>query len=284
MTRSGLGRGLSALLPDAAGGQASELPLTAIRPNPYQPRRAFDDERLQELAESLRQHGLLQPITVRPAPTGEGWQLVAGERRWRAAQLAGLTTLPALVRACSDRQMIEMALVENLQRDDLNALEAAEAYRRCLDEFGLTQEELAQRVGKSRAAVANTLRLLKLDPTVQELVRDGGLGEGHGRALLAWVTAEEQRAMARRILDETLSVREVEALSRSAPARRPRPVPRPLRDGVDEDPDVTAYTRRLERALGAPVVVRPDTDGGGTVTLRYFSVEDLERLAALLHA
>ena len=279
LNRSGLARGLAALLPDAGEG-ARQLPIEQIRPNPYQPRRDFAAEPLAELAESIRLHGIVQPITVRPSPDGAGWQLVAGERRLRAAKMAGLPTIPALVRPCTERELVEIALIENLQREDINAIEAAMAYRRCLDEFGLTQEELAQQLGKSRTAVANTLRLLKLDPAVQRAISEGRLSEGHGRALLALIDPAEQVATAERIMAQQLSVREAEELAR---AHRVKPrKPRTGAAGADSSPvdaDLAAYAEALGRALGTKVEIKPGRAGAGTIIVHYFEPEDLERIA-----
>lgn len=290
MRRSGLGRGLSALLPEAAeAGEVRPLATDSLRPNPFQPRQNFAAEALQELAESIRLHGVMQPILVRPAPDGDGFQVVAGERRWRAAVLAGLTAIPALVRGVNEREMVEMALVENLQREDLNPLEAAEAYRRCLEEFGLTQDELARQLGKSRSAVANTLRLLRLAPAVRALLADGSLSEGHGRALLALVDEDRQVVLAQRILGGGLSVREAERLARESQAagRPTRRAPHGLDEletppAPEQDVDLAAFAEQLQRALGTRVELRPGRDGGGQLVLWYYSLEDLERLTEAL--
>lgn len=282
MRRSGLGRGLSSLLPDAEGGAGmAELPLDAIEPNPFQPRHAFDPERLAELAESVREHGLMQPVVVRPSPEGEGYQLVAGERRWRAARLAGLATVPAMIRPCTDRDLLEMALVENLQREDINPIEAAEAYQRCVDEFGLTQEELADRIGKSRSAVANTIRLLRLAAPIRAAIAEGRLSEGHGRALLALVDEEQQLAVARRVISDGLNVRETERLAREAQAS-PRRTRARATEPAALDPDLAAFEERLQRAFGTRVELRPQRDGGGTLVIHYYDVEDLHRIAEAL--
>ena len=293
MNRSGLGKGLAALLPDSEGPgarQVAQIPIAAIRPNPHQPRTIFDEDKLAELAASLREHGLMQPVTLRPAPDGEGFQIIAGERRWRAAQRAGFEELPALVTACTERQMLEMALVENLQREDIGPLEAAEAYQRCIADFGLTQEELAQRIGKSRTAVANTMRLLKLAPGVQGLLSSGTLSEGHGRALLALVDPGQQVKLAHRVVTDGLSVRETERLARSgritgiADPEARQPGSGGSRGAEPLDPDLADFAARLQRRLGTKVDLRPNGDGGGSIVIRWYEDEDLLRIAEVLDA
>lgn len=278
MNRSGLGRGLGALLPDTGRpGAPTQLPVDQIRPNPYQPRHDFEPQALAELAASIRLHGVLQPVTVRESPDGQGYQLVAGERRLRAAKLAGLPTIPATVRPCSERELLELALIENLQREDINPIEAATSYRRCLDEFGLTQEELAERVGKSRSAVANTLRLLRLSAVVQAMIAEGRLTEGHGRALLALESEAEQLAVAERIEQQQLNVREVEALAKTARAKRPRKAGAAPPAALDADWE--QFGERLSRRLGTKVELRPGAHGAGTLVIHYYTPEDLDRIA-----
>lgn len=288
MNRGALGRGLAALLPDAAAGATTpglmQVPTDQIRTNPYQPRQTFDPESLAELAASVAQHGVVQPITVRPAPDGAGYQIVAGERRWRAAVAAGLPTVPAVVRPCTERELLEVALIENLQREDIGPIEAAQAYRRCLEEFGLTQEQLAETIGKSRAAVANALRLLKLAPSVQDAIAAGRLSEGHGRALLMLADEARQELLARRIERDGLTVRDAEALARELQGRPVRRAPERADDPPDDDPDLAAFRARLERRLGTRCAIRPRRDGGGTVLIEYFTAEDLERIAEALRA
>ncbi len=277
-----LGRGLQALLPDA--GEAAgvqQVALERIVPNPYQPRLAFDEAALAELAASIEQHGLVQPICLRPAPDGERYQLVAGERRWRAAQRAGLATIPALIRPCSERELLEIALVENLQRENINPLEAAAAYRRLIDEFALTQEQVAVKVGRSRAAVANTLRLLKLAAEVRDRLADGRLTEGHARALLMLVDEDQQVLLARRIERDQLSVRDAEEEARALQGRPARRRPQPL-DPPPEDVDLAVFAERLERLLGTRCQIRPRRGEGGTILIEYYTVEDLERIAEAL--
>lgn len=217
--RSGLGRGLGALMGEAtveAGGSSDasalrELPLASVVPNPNQPRHTFDEEELEELAESVKLNGILQPIVVRAQ--GETYQIVAGERRYQAAKRAGLTTVPALVRTVSDAEVLQLALIENLQRSDLNPIEAALGYRELIEQNGLTQEELGKVLSKSRSAIANSLRLLELPEPVLELVRDGALSAGHARAILAVKGDEERERLARKVVDEGLSVRQTEILA-----------------------------------------------------------------------
>src|SRR6266511_1550444 len=224
-SRHGLGRGLGALLsptPESAG-IATELPVDAIVPNPQQPRKGFDDNSLSNLAVSLNQTGVLQPVVVRRL--GHGYQLIVGERRWRAAKLAGLTRIPAIVREATDAQSLELALVENLLREDLNPMEEAEAYQRLLAEFGWTQEELAQRVGRDRSSIANCLRMLKLPALIQADLRGGQLTMGHARALLALPSPAEQLKLREQILAHSWSVRATEAgvqRRQSKPRRAPR--------------------------------------------------------------
>ncbi|MBE3590956.1 MAG: ParB/RepB/Spo0J family partition protein [Firmicutes bacterium] len=270
--KRGLGRGLDSLLPSLEprdGETAHQVEIERIEPNPHQPRRRFDEAALAELADSVRQHGVLQPLIVRRQ--GDRYQIVAGERRWRAAQLAGLKTVPVVVRDVDDQQMTEIALIENLQREDLNPIETARAYQAMMDKLGLDQEGLARRVGKSRSAVANSLRLLSLEEELQEQVASGRLTEGHARALLALPPGEARRQAARRIVDQGLSVRETEALARE---RSARVGPRSRRPRSAEVADLE---RALKEALAAPVRIRPGARKG-MIEITYFGDEDLERL------
>jgi ParB family chromosome partitioning protein len=275
-----LGRGLAALLGEvapspqpAATAGVTTLAIDMLEPGPYQPRGVMDPEALEELATSIRTRGILQPILVRPDPAREGrYQIIAGERRWRAAQRAGLHEVPALVRALADADAMAAALVENLQRQDLNAMEEAEGYRRLIDEFGLTQDALGQAVGKSRSHVANTLRLLNLPPTVQAEVRGGALSAGHARALLAH-PEPEKAALA--VIARGLNVRQTEAL-----ASRPEAATSP-RSGPAKDADTRALERTLSERLGLKVEIAFDGKGG-TLRIRYRSLEQLDGLIALL--
>lgn len=269
--RRGLGRGLESLLPSLEvrdGETPHEVEVERIEPNPHQPRRHFDETALSELAESVRQHGVLQPLIVRKK--GERFQIVAGERRWRAAQLAGLKTVPVVVRELDDLQMTEIALIENLQREDLNPIETARAYQTLMDKLGLDQEGLAKRVGKSRSAIANSLRLLSLEDDLQEQVAAGRLSEGHARALLALQPGEARRAAARRVVEQGLSVRETEALARERKASGQR-------RGRTKAAELADLERMLKEALAAPVEIRPGSRKG-TIEITYFGYEDLERL------
>jgi ParB family chromosome partitioning protein len=273
----GLGRGLEALIPvgeETAG--ILEVPVEDIRPNPHQPRMLIRDDELVELALSIQTHGILQPLIV--VREGDGYQLVAGERRWRAAKLAGLTTVPVIVKNLAPQQTLELALVENLQRKDLNPLEEAAAYRHLIEEFGLTHEEVAQRVGRSRVAVTNTLRLLKATDAVKEALLHGRIGEGHARALLALEDPEAQVAALRMVLRQGLTVRQTEELVGRMLQTRPR---RPTaRSAI---PEIQALEDRFRQALGTRVQVRPGKKGG-RIIIYYYSEEELEGLYARLAA
>ena len=288
--RKQLGRGLSALLGDNAADGASSVPLAArggarpiavaqIRPSRLQPRRHFAPEEIAELAASIRTQGVLQPILVRRDPqVPGGFELVAGERRWRAAQLAQLHEIPALVRDLSDREALEAALVENLQRQDLTPLEEAEAYRRLMDEFGHTQEDIAAALGKSRPAIANMVRLLELPDEVKTLIDGGELSAGHARAL---VTAADPLALARRIIEGKLTVRQAETLAqglRAKPAKRGG-----ARGDVGRDADTLALERRLSAELGLNVSIEHKRGAkGGSLVIRYQTLDQLDDLLTRL--
>ena len=302
---TGLGRGLNALFGDVAveapvlataGTAAKAAPVSgdavqhigvgSIRPLPGQPRRHFDETAIAELAESIGLRGLLQPIIVRRAPPdgqgqGDGYQLVAGERRWRAAQRAGLHQIPALVHELDDAATYEIALVENIQRQDLNAIEEASAYRRLIEDFGHNQEALAKLVGKSRSHVANLMRLLDLPASVQALVGDGSLAMGHARALIG---APDAEAIARRVAKEGLSVRTVEALVRAGKdGDAPRKAPSAGDLGVSaRDPDIVAVERHLSELLGIGVAIHYAGDGKGALTLKFASLDQLDMICQRL--
>ena len=283
--RRALGKGLDSLLPrmqtaatapvEAEGGKPREIPLGDIDPNPFQTRSRVNEDQLAELAASILANGVVQPVLVRPLANGR-FQLIAGERRWRASQLAGKTTVPAILRQVSDEQAMEITIVENLQRTDLNPMEQARAFERLSREVHMTQEQMATRSGKDRASVANFLRLLRLPATVQARVESGDLSFGHARTLLAFEHAEDMEKAAQRILKSSLSVRQTEAYvqgllrpDRSA-KKEPRPEP-PI------DPNVRAVQERLQRSLGLKVHIE-DHNGRGKVIIEYSKLEDFDTL------
>ena len=269
----GLGRGLASLIPQRSPGQggAIEVAIARVRSNPHQPRKRFDEDGLASFTQSIAEHGVLQPILV--TETVDGYQLVAGERRLRAAQAAGLERIPAVVRQLADRDQLELALVENLQREDLDPLETADAYRQLIDEFGFSQDDVANRVGRARSTVANTLRLLELAPGVQGAVADGRLTEGHGRAL-GGLAPELQDRVLDSVLGQELSVRQTEELVRRL--REPKPEPaRPAARAVD--PDLERVEEDLRRALGTKVSLARSRRGG-RIVIEYYSDEELGRL------
>ena len=251
------------------------LPIDSILPNPDQPRKEFDEVRLEELALSIKEHGIVQPILVRKV--GDGYEIVAGERRWRAAQLAGLSRVPALVREFSEAERMEIALIENLQREDLNPMEEAEAYRTLMESFGLTQEALAQRLGRSRSQVANTLRLLQLPARVQEEVRAGRLSMGHAKVMCGVEDPERAVALAEKVVAKGLSVRELEA------ELTPREKRAKARGKVKLPPDLAAVEQQLREQLGTPVKLHW-SGGRGRVEITFFGEEGLNRLLEALGA
>jgi ParB family chromosome partitioning protein len=269
-----LGRGLGALIPQrsADGPSVVDVPLSRISPNPHQPRRRMDETGLEELAASIREHGILQPVLV--TETLDGYQLVAGERRVRAARLAGLDHIPALIRQLADRDQLEVALVENVQRADLDPIDEALAYRQLIDEFGLTQDHVAERVGKARSTVANTLRLLDLHPDVQAAIGDGRLTEGHGRAL-GGLGIEGQGHVLGTVLDQGLSVRQTEELVRRL--REPRATAAETATPRAQDPDLERVEEDLRRILGTKVRLSRSRKGG-RIVIEYYSDEELGRL------
>jgi len=288
--RPALGRGLAALLSNATPPASSSpvaatipgrtllmLPVEAIERNPKQPRKRFEESKLEELAASIRQHGIVEPILVRK--DGARYRILAGERRWRAAQRAGLAEVPALLREASEREAFELALVENLQREDLNAIEEAEAYEVLLQDHGLTQERIAERVGKERSTVANALRLLRLPEDVRDLVRGGELDMGHARALLGLEEAEVIRKTALRAVREGLSVRATEALVRLLGTKGKKKAP-----PIAETPGIRALAHRLQRRLGARVRVVPKSSVAGRLEVEYTSLDELDGILAKIGA
>ena len=273
MTRQALGKGLSALLKDreeTTESELRELDLDLLEPNPFQPRQVFADAKLEELSQSIRTHGFVQPLIVRKH--GNRYQIVAGERRWRAAQRLGLLRVPALVREVSNEKLLEVSLIENIQRENLNPIEEARAYHRLAHEFGLTQEEVAQRTGKDRSTVANFLRLLKLPKDIQQMIQEGVLSMGHARALLGLESHTQQREIAEKASAQGWSVRQLERTIAAGRKTKPKTnAQNPL------DPNVRAALEHLERVLGTRVrIVEHGTRG--KIEIEYYSQEDLHRL------
>ena len=280
-TELGLGRGLNALLGDPALPEQNEgsvsLPISQVEPGLNQPRKRFDEEALSDLAESIRVHGIIQPLTVRRLASGY-YQIIAGERRWRAAKAAGLQEVPAVIIEADDRKVMELGLIENLQREDLNPAEEARGYRTLMEEYGLTQEQVARQMGKSRPAITNTLRLLALPDEVMKLVEENALSAGHARAILGAPTAALQKEAAARVVKEQLSVRQTEALIKSLQKEKKE---RPKTQG----PDLSLYLGELEKDLAGRLgrkVKIAHKGKKGRIELEYYSDQDLEALLALL--
>lgn len=286
--KRGLGRGLGALLPnapapvgkpaapaEAAGNKTFfQVDVADVYPGPEQPRRRFAEAQLAELAASIAVHGIIMPLIVRPRPAG-GYFLIAGERRWRASQRAGLAKVPVVVQSVDSQEAFERALVENLQRSDLNAIEEAAAYQRLADEFGLTQEQIAERVGKDRSTVANSLRLLRLPQAVREMVEEDLLSMGHARALLGLPDAAAIERAARMVIAKGLSVRATEALTKTKPTARA--------DTAKKSASIRDLEERLGKALGGPVAIHEDKPGGaGRLEIRYMGLDHLDQLLAKL--
>jgi ParB family chromosome partitioning protein len=277
--KSGLGKGLDALLPATEQQQESgirQIPIEDIFPNPRQPRANFDAEQLQELAASIEEHGVIQPLIITVGDTPGSYILIAGERRLLAAKSLGVTTIPAIIRGASDQQLVELALVENVQRADLGSLETAEAYRQLSEDFGLSHEEIAARVGKSRTAVTNTLRLLNLPDEVKKALVSGEISEGHARALLSLTAKEAQLAALNSIIKLDLNVRQTEELIRKLGGEKPV---RPSAPAVD--PGIKALEEQLRQRLGTKVSLNQKRDGG-TLTIHYYSAEELESLLEII--
>jgi ParB family chromosome partitioning protein len=299
-SKHGLGRGLGALIPQRTADESTtnagirHIPLAQIEPNPHQPRKRFTNDALDELAASIREHGLIQPLVLKEVatPYGSRYQLIAGERRWRAAQRAGLHTVPALIKGATPQQMLELALVENVQRADLNALEEAEAYRQLIQEFELTQEQVAQKVGKDRTTVSNALRLLKMPDALKEAVLNDSISEGHARALMQIPDAAKQEKLLAHVVNENLSVRQTEELVRRTLAisisHRPRNGANEKRETRDEKRetgngkrdasfDIQSIEADLRRALGTKVELYR-SQRGGKIIIEFYSDEELETI------
>ena len=286
MNREALGKGINALIPDFEMGvpesrengpaKNTELLIDEISPNRFQPRKYFDDNKLEELVASIRENGVLQPILVQKSDTG--YELVVGERRWRASKKAGLKKIPALIREVTDAQALELAIIENIHRQDLNPIEEADAYARLADEFALTQEMIAKRVGKSRTAVANTLRLLKLSRNIKEDLISGKISMGHARALLGLDNAGQMEALRKEIFKQDLTVRQIE----SRVSRLKQPVPtKPVSLVSKKNIFIKDLAKELERRLGTKVDIKPAKKGGKLV-VTYYSDDDLDRIKDLI--
>lgn len=292
--RNALGRGLSALLESSTTDitateskplhSISEIPISQIQANPFQPREEFETEALNELAESIKVHGIIQPITVRKLGY-DSYQIISGERRTRAARLAGLTTIPAFIRLADDQGMLEMALIENIQREELNAMEIAFSYKRLVDECSLNQEQLGERVGKNRSTVNNYLRLLRLPDNIQAAIRDNAISMGHARAIINIDNADEQQYLFNRMIDDGLSVREVENLVRAAHERRDEES-KPAQGNKKKKDDLPVtlfeYQKNLSMKLDSKVKIKVDEKGKGSVTIPFRSQQDLKRILELL--
>ena len=275
--QSGLGKGLGALMLENSiddGVSTNTLPLNDIIPNREQPRKTFDEAALEELAQSIRQHGVLQPLLVRPLPSG-GYQLVAGERRWRASRIAKLEEVPVIIKELSDTEAMELAIIENLQREDLNPIEEAEGLQVLIDKCGFTQEEIANSVGKSRPAIANSLRLLKLPEDVREMTKNGEISAGHARALLAFESTALMQEVAEKIVSQKLTVRDVEKMAKSPRTAVQRT--RKRRDSFYDEVEIS-----LSDALGRKVTVK-NAGKKGTIEIEYYSKEDLKDIANALY-
>ncbi|MBM7686044.1 MAG: ParB family transcriptional regulator, chromosome partitioning protein [Epulopiscium sp.] len=280
MAKRGLGKGLSALISDlpeeSSVGQIKIVPINEIEPNKEQPRKNFDEEKLEELSQSIKEHGIIQPLIVKKQ--GGFYVIVAGERRWRAARMAGLSEVPVIIQDYSNDEVMEISLIENLQREDLNPIEEAKAYETLIHSFSLKQEEVAKRVGKSRSAIANTLRLLQLDESIQELLVRGSISEGHARALLALPGKEEQIIVVDKILKDNLSVRETEKLIKDILEK-----PRKKKKNEAMPPIFKEIENKMKNILGTKVQITKGRKKG-KIEIEYYSDEDLERILYLIQS
>ncbi|MBI4801695.1 MAG: ParB/RepB/Spo0J family partition protein [Elusimicrobia bacterium] len=285
--RQALGKGIDALISKVQNNNISQetvhrIPVNSIRPNRFQPRQDFNETSLAELAQSIKEHGLLQPITVSQDDDGPGFELIAGERRWRACKAAGLKEVDSIVKkGLSEQQKFGLSLIENIQRKDLNAIEAALAYRQLMDEFSISQTEIARKLGKSKSAVSNTLRLLELDDEIQKGLQGGAIHEGHARALLSIPDRDKRKEAYEKILTEKRSVREIEDYARGFHARRPRA--KTAGDRKRKSPEVLELEARLEKHLGARVEIIPGAaPENGKIIIHYYSLDDFDRIARIL--
>lgn len=278
--KTALGKGLSALIPDQRGKTKSkeilELDIKSVVPNEYQPRRVFNDNTLKELVASIKENGIIQPVITRRI-SADSYQLIAGERRWRAAKIAGLATMPAIVKDAAPAEALELALIENIQREDLNPLETAEAFQRLINDFGLTHDDLSRKVGKDRATITNYLRILKLPSGIKKWIADGSLSTGHAKALLQVQNKRLQIDIAKKIISGGLSVREAEALSKKG-----QPVPSRARRKTLKDPQIASLEEKLIQSLGTKVRLVHKSNKRGRIEIDYYSLEELDRLLEIL--
>lgn len=279
MTKKGLGKGLGALIPmleEKDEKSVQEIEIDKIRPNDRQPRKNFDEEKIKELASSIKEHGVLQPVILRKI--SGGYELVAGERRWRAAKLAGIKKIPAVVKDLTDAEVMQIALIENLQREDLTPLEEALAYKKLMEEFGMTQEELATRIGKSRSQIANTVRLLNLEEEIQEMINQGKITAGHARALLSVPDAKERIKLAKRIAEENYSVRETEEMTKVLSVKAGRGAGKKKEE---INPALIHVTEQLQKALGTKVKIK-GSEKRGKIEIDFYSEDELERIIEII--
>ena len=281
--KTGLGKGLDLLIPKTVedeavqvSGKQMTLKLSQVEPNRNQPRKQFEPEALEELAESIKQYGIIQPIVV--TKKDDYYEIIAGERRWRAAKKAGLKEVPVVIKEYTDKEIAEISLIENIQREDLNPIEEAKAYKLLIDEYKLTQDELSQRISKSRTAVTNTMRLLKLHENIQEMLIDGTLSAGHARALLGLENTEDQLKLAEKVVAENLSVRQTEDLVKSFAAKKPEKKKAKVIDGAYK-----AIGTKLTEALGTKVVIKQQSEGKGKIEISYFSDDQLDQLYKIIN-
>lgn len=278
--KKGLGRGLQALIPEYDDNNlqgVESIKVADIEPNQYQPRKHFNEESLEELAGSIKEHGIIQPIVVRKM--NKGYQIVAGERRWRAAKIAGLTEIPAIIKDFDERQVMEIALIENLQREDLDPIDEAKAYKSLMEQFNLTQEDVSKKVGKSRSAIANSIRLLNLDDRVQEMVSSGKITMGHAKVILSLQNKEKQFIAANRIIEKNLNVRETEKLVKNMSEEKIRSLKIPAKTNI--------YLKEIEdnlcSFLGTKVKILQNSKNKGRIQIEYYGEDDLERLLEIIY-
>jgi len=277
VNKRGLGKGLGALIPESEESDKNsiiEIKITDIEANEMQPRKAFDDETLANLSESIKEHGVVQPIIVRKV--GNTYQIIAGERRWRASRIAGKRTIPAIVKECSNLEVMELALIENLQREDLNSIEEAQAYKSLIEEYDMTQEEISKKIGKSRPAIANSLRLLQLPQVIKNLIAEGKITQGHARALLAISGEKRQLEMAEKIINEQLNVRQIEKMAKDTKVKKKKQA---LLNNYQIE--INQLEERLKAALGTKVTIQ-HKNNKGKIEIEYYSNEELDRILDLL--